>query len=293
MKLGELGNIRGKLVREGDFSALGRPKDWQPNRLVSIENEADLEILNQDKNISFVITSETFAKLVPENIGMLIVDEPNTVFRKIHSALVAMGGFYPDDFDNEISSDAVIHRTAVISDRSVRIERNCRIGPKAFVGPQTVIEEDVSIGPGTILGADWSNPPLGDINVNLIRAGGIRIGKKAWIHANCVVERSIFSGLTEIGDYTYIDNLVSIGAGARTGKACLIVAAAVIGENASLGDEVWVGPNSLIADGVRIGRKGSVTLGSVVIEDIAAGKKVTGNFAIDHKKFIEFMRRIR
>jgi UDP-3-O-[3-hydroxymyristoyl] glucosamine N-acyltransferase len=280
-------------VRDKEFSSLGRVRDWQKNRLVFITDSKELDLLNRDLNISAVITYESLAKYIPESLGLLIVDNPEKAFSKIHLTLMARRDFYPRDFKNDISSDAVIHETAVISDNSVRIGRNCRIGPKAFIGPHTEIGDGVTIGPGTIIGADWGNLLSNDSDIFLARAGGVKIGKKVWLHCNCVIERSIFGGLTEIGDYTYLDSLVSVGAGAKIGRACIIVAAAIIGQSACLDDEIWVGPNAVIAEGVRVGRKGSISLGSVVIDDVPAGKKVTGNFAVDHMKFIDFMRRFK
>lgn len=293
MRLSELKYANGKLLKDGDFSTLGRVRDWQEHRLVTIMSEADLDIVRNDKKISSVLVSEANSKNIPMDIGVLVVNEPNAAFHKIHSVLASQNGFYSNDFDNKISEEAIIHKTAVISERSVRIDRNCRIGPKVVIWPQTVIGEGAYVGPGTIIGTDSSNQSLGENDVNLAIAGGVTIGKKAWIHANCVIERSVFKGFTEIGDYTYVDNLVSIGAGARIGKACQLIAASVIGEYVSIGDEVRIGPNSVIADGIKIGNKGVVTMGSVVVDDVADGNKVTGNFAIDHQKFIEFIRRIR
>jgi UDP-3-O-[3-hydroxymyristoyl] glucosamine N-acyltransferase len=293
MKLSELKSLNGKLLRDGDFSTLGRVRDWQEHRLVPIASEAELNLIANDRRISSVLVSEANSKNVPTDKGVLIVDEPNIAFNKIHSALVSQAGFYPADFVNQISEEATIHKTAIISEKSVRIERNCRIGPKVVIGPQTVIGEGTYVGPGTILGMDPSNQSLAGSDFGLARGGGVIIGKKAWIHANCVIERSAFKGFTEIGDYTYLDNLVSIGAGARVGKACQLIAASVVGENVSIGDGARIGPNSVIADGIKIGNKGVVTIGSVVVEDVPDGAQVTGNFAIDHKRFIEFIRRIR
>jgi acetyltransferase-like isoleucine patch superfamily enzyme len=56
---------------------------------------------------------------------------------------------------------------------------------------------------------------------------------------------------------------------------------------------VWIGPNATIASEITIGDRANITLGAVVTRDVAADQHVTGNFAIDHKKFIAFLRTIR
>ncbi len=73
----------------------------------------------------------------------------------------------------------------------------------------------------------------------------------------------------------------------------MIVAGSAIGGRTIVGDDVWIGINSTISNGLTIGDNCRISLGSVVTQSVAAGKTVTGNFAIDHKKFIEFIKSIR
>jgi len=57
---------------------------------------------------------------------------------------------------------------------------------------------------------------------------------------------------------------------------------------------VSIGPSASISSaGIVIGDKAVITTGSVVTQDVAPGQRVTGNFAIDHDKFIAFLRGIR
>jgi UDP-3-O-[3-hydroxymyristoyl] glucosamine N-acyltransferase len=44
---------------------------------------------------------------------------------------------------------------------------------------------------------------------------------------------------------------------------------------------------------LTIGKKASISLGSVVTKDVKEGNRVSGNFAIDHDRFIAFIRSIR
>ena len=48
-----------------------------------------------------------------------------------------------------------------------------------------------------------------------------------------------------------------------------------------------------ISSEILIGDGASITIGSVVVKNVAAGQRVTGNFAIDHKRVISFLRKIR
>ena len=67
----------------------------------------------------------------------------------------------------------------------------------------------------------------------------------------------------------------------------------MVAGSTTIGDDVWIGPGASISSEIVIGNGASVTIGSVVVRDVAPGQKVTGNFAVDHKKFIAFMRKIR
>jgi len=58
-------------------------------------------------------------------------------------------------------------------------------------------------------------------------------------------------------------------------------------------DDVFIGPASAIRPQVRIGRGATVSIGSVVTKDVPAGTRVTGNFALEHEKFMAFIKSIR
>jgi carbonic anhydrase/acetyltransferase-like protein (isoleucine patch superfamily) len=113
------------------------------------------------------------------------------------------------------------------------------------------------------------------------------------IGSNCVIGHNVILHGCTIGD----NSLVGMGAimlnGAKVGQNCLVGAGAAITGSVTVGDDVWIGPHATIASEITIGDGAYVTLGSVVTRDVAAGQRVTGNFAIDHDKFIAFLRTIR
>jgi UDP-3-O-[3-hydroxymyristoyl] glucosamine N-acyltransferase len=67
----------------------------------------------------------------------------------------------------------------------------------------------------------------------------------------------------------------------------------VLAGSVRLGNDVWIGPNSTISNGVTVGDGAKVSLGAVVTRDVPAGARVTGNFAVDHEKFLGFLKSIR
>jgi len=188
----------------------------------------------------------------------------------------------------------IIDPTASIAPKCVKIGDDCRIGANVTVLPYSVLESGIVIGPGTVIGCDAGISIRKDgKDVRIRSAGGVLIHRGVNIHSLCSISRSIFGGYTEIGNETKLDNLVNIGQNSKIGVRCYFVACSATGSNTSIGNDVWVGPNAVVSDDVIVGDDAYITMGSVVVEDIASGRKVTGNFAIDHDKFIEFMRKVR
>lgn len=106
------------------------------------------------------------------------------------------------------------------------------------------------------------------------------IGKNAVIMMGAVINIG-----AEIGDETMIDMNAVIGARGIIGKRCHIGAGAVIAgvleppskSPCEIGDDVLIGANSVILEGVKIGNNTVVAAGSVVINDIPSGVVVAGS----------------
>jgi 2,3,4,5-tetrahydropyridine-2-carboxylate N-succinyltransferase/tetrahydrodipicolinate N-acetyltransferase len=108
---------------------------------------------------------------------------------------------------------------------------------------------------------------------------GAKIGKDSIILMGAVVNIG-----AEIGDRTMIDMNAVIGARAIIGKDCHIGAGAVIAgvleppseKPVIIEDNVIVGANAVVLEGVNIKRGSIVGAGAVVIEDVPEGKVVAG-----------------
>jgi UDP-3-O-[3-hydroxymyristoyl] glucosamine N-acyltransferase len=294
VKLSELSIGELRVERDGDFLSIGRTLEKKPRKLVVLVDESGLSSLTVDSEISSVITTANLADNVPPRLGLAVSAEPQKTLFKIHNSLVRGGQFYEGMFKNEIDHGARIHPTAYIAAESVKIGKGCEIGPKASVLENSTLESDVVVGAGSVIG---SMAPLtyveGDRTVDVISAGGVILHGNVGIHANCCVNRAVLGGYTKVGEYTKTDNFVQIGENSKIGKRCRITACASVGANVVIGDDVWLGPNSVISDDLSIGDRAFITIGSVVVEDVAPDRKVTGNFAIDHNRFIELVRKIR
>ena len=108
----------------------------------------------------------------------------------------------------------------------------------------------------------------------------VKIGDQAVIMMGAVINIG-----SEIGNGTMIDMNAVLGARATIGANCHVGAGAVIAgvlEPPSatpviLEDDVLVGANAVILEGVRIGKGAVVAAGSIVTKDVAPGMVVAGS----------------
>jgi UDP-3-O-[3-hydroxymyristoyl] glucosamine N-acyltransferase len=282
------------LIRDNEFLSLGPINQSSPKILVFLDDEAYLPPLSSNANISCVITTEKLACFIEKRLGLAILDTPRALFYRLHNHLAQNTDFYWQNFANDIAGDAVISFAATIANRNVRIGQRCIIEPGAIIMEHSLIANDVIIRAGCVIGSQgFEFKRLENHIFPVAHSGGVWIHHRAEIQANTVIDRAVFGGFTEIGEETKIDNLVHIAHNVRIGKRCLIVALSMLGGSVTIGDDVFVGPSAVIRPEVRIGPGAVVSMGSVVTKDVEPGQKVTGNFALDHQKFIEFIKSIR
>jgi len=279
--------------RDGKFQSLGFIEDGKPNQLVFIEDAKYLHQIDEKLNITCVVTTPELALQIPPSMGIIVSDIPRKTFYEVHNYL-ATSDFYWKPFDYRIASSSNIDSRAYVAMRSVQIGERCEIGPNVSILPDTIIGDDVIIRAGSVIGTEgFKFERLRTEMIRVTHAGGVRIGNRVEIQANCCISKALFGGFTQIGDDSKLDNLVHVAHGVIIGKRCFIAACAMIAGNAVIGDDVTIGPSVAIsAYGIVVGDGASVTIGSVVTKDVSPGQRVTGNFAIDHDKYIAFLKGI-
>ncbi len=294
MKLTEIKN-KGliEVAVDGKFESLGLITSETPKMLTFIEEDKYLLLLLKNPNVSCVITTEELSSSIPDGLGVGVSKNPRKSFFEIHNYLAENTEFYGKPFDTEIVNSAKIHPTAYVAKKNVKIGERCYIGPNVSILENSILENDVIVRAGSVIGTEgFEFIHLDKEIMPVIHAGGVLIHNNVEIQGNSCIDKAVF-GFTEIGEYTKIDNLVHIAHNVKIGKRCLLIAHAMIGGSVVIGDDVWIGPSSSIVPEVKIGNGATISIGSVVTKDVAPGQRVTGNFAIDHDKFIAFLKTIR
>lgn len=126
----------------------------------------------------------------------------------------------------------------------------------------------------------------------LVYTNALHLGKRSWIAAGALVRGNVHLGDDcTVNMHTCISGNVKMGDGVRIASLCTIVGfnhgfeditkpihrqpCTSIG--ITIGDDVWIGANVCICDGVTIGAHSIIAAGSVVVKDVAEYSIVGGN----------------
>jgi len=288
MKLEQLKPLKLKIIRPGEFETLGILNHQSKKMLVYVEDEKYLAKLNLRYTAAVICPAKLKAKIAPK-IGVVSSEKPKETFLRIHQ-FMGEGGFYPKIKNKKISSSAKIHPSAVIGSEGIYIGQNSTIGANVVIFPNTHIGDKVIIADNSIIGAEGFEYVKNKEKLSAVtHYGGVWIEDEVEIKSNSTIDKALFGGYTFIGRGSKLDKNVQISHTVKIGKNCLIVAGAIINGSTFIGDNVYVGPGAVISDSLKIGNRAFISLGAVVVKDVPAGQKVTGNFAVDHHKFLYFL----
>ncbi len=168
-------------------------------------------------------------------------------------------------------------------------------------GESTVIGEFLDTNKDKILNYKLENdrrnsaiPMLDLLHVDARIEPGAVIRDKVVIGHNAVIMMGAVINIgAEIGEASMVDMNAVVGARGKLGKRVHLGAGAVVAgvleppskSPCEIGDDVLIGANAVILEGVKIGRGSVVAAGSVVTEDVPEGVVVAGTPA----KIIKFV----
>ena len=296
MLLREIINLKDnlKLLKDEEFTSLGLAGADCNERILSfIENEKYIESIS-DKVVALITTKELGEKL-KDKYGVIVSETPRLDYFILHNKLSNIKSYKREEFKTKISKTAKVSKLSSISDNNVIIGDNVIIEEFVIIRENTIIEDNSIIRAGVIIGGEGFEYKRDNNKImNVNHCGGVIIGKNVEVQYNSCIDKALYPwDNTIIGDYSKLDNLVHIEHGVKIGKRCLIASRATFGGRSILGDDSWVGLGAVISNGLILGNKTSISLGAVVTRSLDENSKVSGNFAIDHSKFIDFIKTIR
>ncbi len=263
----------------------------------------------QEIKASACITTRELAGLIPEEVIVLISENPKLSFIELTTA-----------FYQEFKPCAGIEKSAVISS-------SAKIGTGCYIGHHAVIEDDVVIGDNCIIeanafigkgckignncrignnasiayclmgndcyiytGARIGQDGFGFSVVNgrhqrIPQIGRVIIGNDVEVGANTCIDRGALDD-TIIGNGCRIDNLVQIAHNDKIGNYCILVAQTGIAGSCTFGDYVVCGGQTGFADHLTVGSGAQIGAQSGVMRDIEPGAIVMGSPTVPFKDFM-------
>lgn len=288
-ELGKLG-IDYQYIGNGDFvfDTLGLVQSKVQKRVCTfIDDEKFIKSIPQ--NISIILTNEKIVGLLQDK-NCCVVESPRLTFFRLHNSLCEHEDYRRVSAITKLGRNCSISNCASIADKNVIIGNNVVI--EEFVS----IKENVTIGDysiirtGTIIGGEGFEFKKDRNSILSVRhAGGVHIGRNVEIQSNTCIDKALYPwDDTIVSDEVKVDNLVHIAHGVKVGKGTMIVANSGIGGRTEIGENSWIGFNATIRNGLKIGSNARINMGAVVTVDVKNDEQVTGNFAINHEKFMDF-----
>jgi bifunctional UDP-N-acetylglucosamine pyrophosphorylase/glucosamine-1-phosphate N-acetyltransferase len=152
----------------------------------------------------------------------------------------------------------------IVDPSTTFIEEDVTIGPDTVVLPYTVIEHDVTIGKGCEVG------PFSHLRPGAVLDDGAEVGNFVEVKKSRIGPHSKAKHLTYLGDATLGAN-VNIGAGTITAN--------YDGKNKHatvIGDGVHIGSNTVLVAPVKLGKNVTTGAGAVVLGDVEDDDTVVG-----------------
>jgi UDP-3-O-[3-hydroxymyristoyl] glucosamine N-acyltransferase len=218
---------------------------------------------------------------------VLEVPDPRAAIAKVLGFIRAEGRQRPLVAEHIISPLAVISPLSVVEGPveigdGVIVEPFCTIGPDVKIGRGTVIRSGARVFPRVAIGSEsvvGVNTVVGHEGYGFVRGedgnkmriphlGGVEVGSHVELGALVTVPCGTIAP-TIIEDYAKIDDHVHVGHNVRIARSVSVTAGTVIGGHSVVETEAWIGINSSIRDGRRVGSHALVGMDASVQHDLS------------------------
>ena len=160
---------------------------------------------------------------------------------------------------NELGSNCEIEAGV-----SLQYPDRIRIGPGSRIGRNAVLRANTDVQPGITLGRDVLIQDSVIINAN---RGQVRLGDRSWLGPFCLVYGN---GGVQLGDNVLVAAHTTINSVSHSSERCDIPIndQPVLSDPVLIEDDVWIGLNAVILQGITIGRGSIIGAGAVVTRSI-------------------------
>lgn len=257
--------------------------------------EEDKYIHALDERAVMVITKQKLAEeILNLGKGVCICEDPRALFFELHNQLANEEEYIRESRETVIGTGCNISALASIAKENVIIGNDVVIEEFVVVRPHTEIGDGAIIRAGSVIGGEGFEFKRSKEKIwGVKHLGGVKIGKEVEIQQNVCVDRGVYPwDNTEIGNYSKIDNLVHVAHGVKIQENVMIVAQSGIGGRTIIESGAWIGFGATVINCSKVGKDARVNMGAVATKEVKENGSVTGNFAIDHEKFIKNLKQM-
>lgn len=295
MKLSEIAiKFGGRVVADGCFDTLafGTSRPGKPF-LTFLEKDKFLQALLENEQASCVLTREEYAEVLQDaGKGVLICKAPRAKLFEIHNNLLqsSTDSYAIPCKRTTIGQDCQISPLAYIAPNNVTIGDRVTVEPFAVIRENVTIKNDCIIHANAVIGGKGFSFAMSEEGERI----GIHDGGEILLEELCEVfelaqistppfpwEKTILSTGVKLDAQTHV------GHGAHIGAHTLVAEGGRVCGNARIGSDCWIGVGAIVSNRVSVGDRARVSLGAVVTKDVPAGTTVSGNFAIEHQRFLK------
>lgn len=217
---------------------------------------------------------------------VLEADDPRAAVARVLAFIRAERRLQPLVTERVIAPSAVISPLAVVEGcveigEGAVIEPFCVVGPEVRIGRGSILRSGVRVYPRVSVGDESvidANTVVGHEGYGFVRdeagnkvriphLGGVLIGSHVEVGALDTVQCGTITP-TIIEDYARVGDQVIVGHNVRIGRGASVTGGVVIGGSAVIEAEAWVGINSSIRDGRRVGSRALVGMDVSVQHDL-------------------------
>lgn len=223
-------------------------------------------------------------------IAALFVPDPDWAPGVAEGAWVASDTELGDGVS--IAPSAVVEAGAKLG-KGVRVGPGCVVGRGVRIGERTVLTANVTvccksrigrdclIHPGVVIGADgFGQAQDGDEWVKVPQLGGVEVGDRVEIGANCTIDRGALDD-TVIEDGVKLDNQIQIAHNVRVGANTVIAGCTAIAGSSRIGRNCMIAGGVGIAGHLEIVDRAVVTAMTLVTHSIRQPGVYSGSLPMD------------
>lgn len=175
----------------------------------------------------------------------------------------------------QIGAGTIIEAQAYVG-LDVVVGAQCHIGVGAVLRDGVILDDNVRIASGAVLGTDGFGYVFdGNTHLKIPQVGKVHIGANTIVEAGACIDRAT-TGVTEIGADSHIGSMVMIGHNCKFGRGCHIGFQSGFAGSTVVGDNCHLGPQVGMAMRAELGNDCTVGFRSGVLRKISDGSEISG-----------------